>query len=64
MEVNDEVLVQRIVGRAEEARAAGKEDKKTSPLIGYYHCMGQLEWVPGLGAIDEVSASISAVLEA
>jgi len=26
--------------------------------------MGQLEWVPGLGAIDEVSASISAVLEA
>lgn len=80
MEVNDEVLVQRIVGRAEEARAAGKEAraddneeslkvrlmeyyKKTSPLIGYYHCMGQLEWVPGLGAIDEVSASISAVLD-
>ncbi len=81
MEVNDEVLVKRIVGRAEEARAAGKEAraddneeslkvrlmeyyKKTSPLIGYYHCMGQLEWVPGLGTIDEVSASISAVLDA
>ena len=80
MEVNDEVLVKRIVGRAEEARAAGKEAraddneeslkvrlmeyyKKTSPLLGYYHCMGQLEWVPGLGAIDEVSASISAVLD-
>ena len=80
MEVNDEVLVKRIVGRAEEARAAGKEAraddneeslkvrlmeyyKKTSPLIGYYHCMGQLEWVPGLGTIEEVSASINAVLD-
>ncbi|WP_298362462.1 adenylate kinase [uncultured Litoreibacter sp.] len=81
MEVNDEVLVQRILGRAEEARAAGKEAraddneeslkvrlmeyyKKTSPLIGYYHAKGQLEWVPGLGAIDEVSAAIAGVLDA
>ncbi len=80
MEVNDEVLVKRIVGRAEEARAAGKQAraddneeslkvrlmeyyKKTSPLIGYYHCMGQLEWVPGLGTIDEVSTAINAVLD-
>ena len=80
MEVNDEVLVKRILGRAEEAVAAGgtaraddNEEslkirlmeyyKKTSPLIGYYHCMGQLEWVPGLGTIDEVSTSISAVLD-
>lgn len=80
MEVNDEVLVKRIVGRAEEARAAGKQAraddneeslkvrlmeyyKKTSPLIGYYHCKGQLEWVPGLGTIDEVSTSINAVLD-
>jgi adenylate kinase len=80
MEVNDEVLVKRIVGRAEEARAAGKpvraDDneeslkvrlmeyyKKTSPLLGYYHCMGQLEWVPGLGTIDEVSTAINAVLD-
>ncbi len=80
MEVNDEVLVKRIVGRAEEARAAGKQAraddneeslkvrlmeyyKKTSPLLGYYHCMGQLEWVPGLGTIDEVSTAINAVLD-
>ncbi|WP_298299435.1 adenylate kinase [uncultured Litoreibacter sp.] len=80
MEVNDEVLVQRILGRAEEARAAGKEAraddneeslkvrlmeyyKKTSPLIGYYHCMKQLQWVPGLGTIDEVAASIAGVLD-
>ncbi len=37
--------------------------KKTSPLIGYYHCKGQLSWVPGLGEIDEVAAGISAVLD-
>lgn len=37
--------------------------KKTSPLLGYYHAKGNLEWVPGLGEIDEVAAGISAVLD-
>lgn len=37
--------------------------KKTSPLLGYYHAKGTLEWVPGLGEIDEVAAGISAVLD-
>lgn len=37
--------------------------KKTSPLIGYYHAKGDLEWVPGLGTIDEVSQAIAAVLD-
>ncbi len=81
MEVNDEVLVERIVGRAEKAAAAGQpvraDDneeslkvrlmeyyKKTSPLIGYYHAKGQLEWVPGLASIEEVSGSIAGVLDA
>ncbi|CAN0601360.1 unnamed protein product [Ectocarpus sp. 12 AP-2014] len=80
MEVNDEVLVDRIVGRAREAVAAGgtarADDnaeslkirlmeyyKKTSPLIGYYHAKGQLQWVPGLGEIDEVAAGIAGVLD-
>ena len=79
MRVDDEVLVQRIVGRAEEARAAGKpvraddnEDsvrirlmeyyKKTSPLIGYYHAKGDLRPVNGLASIEEVTASIEAIL--
>ena len=80
MEVNDEVLVERILNRAREAVAAGgtarADDnaeslkirlmeyyKKTSPLIGYFHAKEHLEWVPGLGEIDEVAAAIAAVLD-
>jgi len=37
--------------------------KKTSPLVGYYHAKGQLNWVPGLGSMEEVSAGINAVLD-
>jgi len=79
MRVEDEVLVERIVNRAEEARAAGKpvraDDneesvrirlmeyyKKTAPLIGYYHAKGDLRPVNGLASIEEVTASIEAIL--
>jgi adenylate kinase len=37
--------------------------KKTSPLIGYYHAKDLLRPVDGLGAIDEISSAISAVLD-
>lgn len=37
--------------------------KKTSPLVGYYHAKGQLNWVPGLGTMEEVGAAIAAVLD-
>lgn len=80
MEVNDEELLKRVLNRAAEAVAAGKEAraddnedslrirlmeyyKKTSPLIGYYHAKGNLQWVPGLGEIAEVRAGIAAVLD-
>ena len=79
MQVNDEVLVDRIVNRAKEAVAAGgtaraddNEEslkirlmeyyKKTSPLIGYYHAKGNLTSIDGLASIEEVQASIAAVL--
>ena len=79
LQVNDEVLVDRIVGRAREAAAAGlavraddNEEslkirlmayyKQTSPLIGYYHAKGDLKSVDGLASMDEVGASIAAIL--
>ena len=37
--------------------------KKTSPLIGYYHCKGNLTPVDGLAEIDEVAAEIAGVLD-
>lgn len=37
--------------------------KKTSPLIGYYHCKGNLKWVPGLGEIEDVAAGIARALD-
>lgn len=36
--------------------------KKTSPLIGYYYAKGDLRPVNGLADIDEVKASIGAIL--
>jgi adenylate kinase len=36
--------------------------KKTSPLIGYYHCKGELRTVDGLGEIEEVSRRIDGAL--
>ena len=38
--------------------------KQTSPLIGYYHAKGQLEYVDGLAAIEAVSAEIAGLLGA
>lgn len=81
LQVNDDVLVDRIVGRAKEAAAAGQpvraDDneeslkvrlmayyKQTSPLIGYYHALGDLKSVDGLGSMDQVAADIKAVLDA
>ena len=37
--------------------------KKTSPLVGYYHCRGTLRRIDGLGGIDEVAQAIRTVLE-
>ncbi|HEY9040006.1 MAG TPA: adenylate kinase [Roseovarius sp.] len=36
--------------------------KKTSPLIGYYYAKGMLNSVNGLGAVEDVQASIDAIL--
>jgi len=79
MQVNDEVLVERIINRAKEAVANGGEAraddnaeslkvrlmayyKQTAPLIGYYHAKGNLTSIDGLASMDEVEASVAAVL--
>ncbi|WP_127109180.1 adenylate kinase [Pararhodobacter zhoushanensis] len=38
--------------------------KKTSPLIGYYHCKGNLNAVDGLQAMEKVTADVAAALDA
>lgn len=37
--------------------------KKTSPLIGYYYAKEMLSTINGLGAIEDVQASIAAILD-
>lgn len=37
--------------------------KKTSPLIGYYWCKGNLHVVDGLNEIDEVAADVARVMD-
>jgi len=37
--------------------------KQTSPLIGFYYAKGMLEGVDGLAEIDDVAASIAAILD-
>jgi len=37
--------------------------KKTSPLLGYYYAKGDLKSVDGLAGIDDVAASIAAILD-
>ena len=37
--------------------------KQTSPLIGYYYAKGKLRVVDGLGAIEDVQASITSTLD-
>jgi adenylate kinase len=36
--------------------------KKTSPLIGYYHCKGTLRAIDGLATVPEVAAAIAAAM--
>ncbi|MFD1911613.1 adenylate kinase [Halodurantibacterium flavum] len=38
--------------------------KKTSPLLGYYYAKGLLRGVDGLAPVDDVAASVAAILDA
>ena len=71
--VNEEELVLRLLGRAqEEGRSDDTETtirhrmevykKQTQPLVDYYHKHGNLREVDGMGSVEDVFARITEVL--
>jgi len=77
LEVDDGILVDRILKRAEESDDARSDDneetlkkrlavyhEQTAPVLPYYEEQGLLRKVDGMASIDEVTAQIDAVLGA
>lgn len=74
LEVDNELLFQRLAGRAQ---AEGRKDdnpetvrerlrvyaEQTAPLIGFYRERGQLAALDGVGSLDEVYARIVAAVD-
>jgi adenylate kinase len=77
LEVDDDILTDRIVGRAKETGGARADDTietlrkrlsvyhaQTAPVAEYYRKKGMLKSVDGMGTVDEVSAAIGNLLSA
>jgi adenylate kinase len=75
--VDDDILTDRIVGRARETGGARADDTietlrkrlsvyhaQTAPVAEYYRKKGMLKSVNGMGTVDEVSAAIENLLSA
>lgn len=76
MQVDDAVLIQRILQRAAETGGARADDneetltkrlgvyhEQTAPLIDYYRERGKLKSIDGMAAIDEVTRQLKAALD-
>ncbi|MEM8936454.1 MAG: adenylate kinase [Pseudomonadota bacterium] len=76
LRVDEGILVDRLKKRIEETGGARSDDNEetfkerlkvyrdqTAPLIPYYEKQGKLKVVDGMGSIDEVAASIDAILD-
>lgn len=75
LEVAEDLLVERLAGRAaEEGRADDTPEavrnrlrvygEQTAPVVGHYREQGKLASVDGVGALDEVFARITAAIGA
>lgn len=75
LDVSQELLIQRLAGRAQqEGRADDSPDAvrnrlriytdQTAPVVDYYRSSGRLACVYGVGALDEVFARIAAAIAA
>ena len=73
LEADDDVVVQRLLKRAEEqGRSDDNEEtirsrmnvyhEQTAPLIAYYQGRGKLKRVDGLGSVEAVAARIAEAL--
>ena len=77
LEVDEDALLARIMGRAEETGGARADDneetlkqrlkvyhEQTAPVLPYYEEKGLLRKIDGMQAIDDVTAQIDAILDA
>ncbi len=75
LQVNDDILVERVLQRAKEAGDARSDDneetlrnrlnvynEQTAPVLPYYEMRDLLRPVDGMASIDEVEAQISKIL--
>lgn len=75
LEADDELLIERIVGRGKVSGRADDQDKekiknrfveyneKTAPLIAYYKAQGKYHAVDGIGTVEEITVRLSKAID-
>ena len=75
LEADDEVLVERIIGRGKVSGRADDQDEtkirnrfaeyneKTAPLIAYYQQQGKYHPIDGIGSIEEITQRLSQAID-
>ena len=76
LEVDDKILIERILKRAEDSGEARSDDnaeivenrmhvynEQTAPVLPYYEKEGLLRHIDGMASIEEVEAQITGILE-